>query len=105
MADQPPKPEGVYLFGSDGKIYTADPGNLTDITDKAEGVHGFGIKAEDFGGNVEAQDEPDVEGHDLDSYGYWHRYWKWGWIYDAYGDLCYAYHYHPYATGFCIYRA
>lgn len=103
MSNQPEQPKGLFLFGTDGKIYTAEASALKDVTSQMEGVHGLGIPVAAFVGDAQPEDEADVEGHDLDNYGYWHRYLKWGWIIDQYGYWAYRRHYHPYGTGFCIY--
>jgi len=99
------KPKGLFVFGTDGGIYSVkDKAALVEVKGD-EGVHGFGIKEAAVSRSVPApQQEADVKGQDLDIYGFWHMYWKWGYIYNEIGRLIYVHHYHPYGTAFAIYE-
>ena len=106
MTQQTEAPTGLYVFGTDNRIYRVkDASALVDVTEADSEVSGFGMHQRLATGDVPAAegDMPDVEGHDWKAgYGY-HQFWAWGWVVDEAGNCVYRLHDHPYATSFCIY--
>lgn len=101
-AKKAPKPKGLHVFGTDGKVYRVKDAAALEPAD-ANGVHGVGLSQKKTGAKVPAAvAEGDVSGHDM-QLGVWHRWWAWGWLYNEAGVLVYVYHYHPYGTFLAIY--